>query len=195
MLPRRPGRLSKPCLPAPWDVLLKGAGSRGKRDFRVCSPNRQAPREDTLHIPEFCKPLREGCSACPAIAPGLELLNIMGLATFPSREGWDHQSVWEGDSFLHHITKPGRTRSPYQEVLIMTCFLVTWGQDTGRERKASPGQGGGGKGVAAPASQRGSVSGRYWGISSAELTALSWKRGEGTEKERVCWKTTTGKPL
>lgn len=56
--------------------------------------------------------------------------------------------------------------------------------ETRHRQKVSPGEGGGGKGGAAPASQQGRVSGRYCGISSAELTALSWKWGERGDGKR-----------
>lgn len=62
-----------------------------------------------LHIPEFCKPQRDGgragCGAYPAMAPGLEKQNITGLAS-PLLQGRVGPSDGGGKEIPSYPTPP-----------------------------------------------------------------------------------------
>lgn len=98
---------------------------------------------ETLRIQEFCKPLRKGgrLQCHPAIAPGLEMLNITGLITTAAAGKGGTIRQWQGDSLLPHTTHCGRTLFPVAKEMTMMFFLAAWGHDTGKEWKVPPGQG------------------------------------------------------
>lgn len=181
----------------------KGLRAEGREIFVFTRPTDRLPGGDSAR-PRVLQASRGGRTDCGAsVAPGLEMLNIGRLATTPvARKGGNIRRWWERDSFLCHTTKPRRTSSLYQEVLTTMCFLVTWGQDTGRERKVPPGWGWEwGRGGCTSQPVREGLLDIFvqlpGGIGPVEPTVLSWKwsEREEVEKERVCWKTTTGKPL
>lgn len=108
------GSPSRACPPCGMS-FKKGLRAERREIFHVYSPDRQAPGGQTAHprILQASEGGREGCSAYPAVAPSLEMLNITGLTTTPAAgKGGTIRWWWEGDSILPHTTNSGRTSSP-----------------------------------------------------------------------------------
>lgn len=85
---------------------------------------------ETLHIQEFCKPLRKGGRL--QCHTGLEMLNFTGLITTAAAGKGGTIRQWQGDSLLPHTTHCGRTPFPVAKEMTMMLFLAAWGQESGK---------------------------------------------------------------
>lgn len=140
-----PGFLGRPgsspsCACPPHGMGFKNGLRTNKREMFVLPTG---SGRETLHIQEFCKPLRKaGRLQChPAVSLGLEMLNFTGLITTAAAGKGGTIRQWQGDSLLPDTSRCERTPFPVAKEMTMMFFLAAWGQDTGRECKVPSGKG------------------------------------------------------